>query len=43
LPQENTSLKERLHVTNATIRQYESALAWCGVDVQKLDLSQLCR
>jgi len=41
--QANANLKTQLHVTNATIRHYEAALAWCGVDVHKLDLNLLCR
>ena len=36
--QENTILKGQLHKTNVMIRQYESALAWCGVDVHQLGL-----
>lgn len=41
LESENKTLKAQLHSTNAQIRQYESMLVWCGIDVSKLDLEQM--
>ena len=36
LQTDNTALKEQLQTTNNQIRQYESILSYCGVDVEQL-------